>query len=131
MAGMEKHLATEFAVLKPDLRVETVAVSPSIYAELHAKFHQFAQHVLVSEHAFSENWSTWERHPAGDEVVVLLSGSAQVILRLPEGDERVVLTESGSFAVVPAGVWHTVEITQPTRMLFITPGEGTENREQI
>jgi hypothetical protein len=38
------------------------------------------------------------------------------------------LTEPGAFVVVPKGTWHTARTAAPTRMLFITPGERTENR---
>ena len=33
----------------------------------------------------AETWSSWERHPAGDELVVLLSGQVDVIQELPDG----------------------------------------------
>lgn len=128
---MEMKLTEVFAVLKPDLSVDTVPVTPSIYAELDSKFNRFRNHVLISEHEFSQNWSTWERHPAGDEIVVLLSGRAEMILRQTEGDKYVELTQPGSFVVVPAGTWHTARTSVSTRMLFVTPGEGTENRAQV
>lgn len=65
----------------------------------------------------------WERHPAGDEVVVCLSGSVTVIRE----DERVVLWP-GEATVNPAGVWHAVDMNGPSAILTITPGVGTEHR---
>ncbi len=124
-------LAEVFAVLRPDLSVDTVPVTPSIYAELDSRFNRFRNHVLISEHEFAESWPTWERHPAGDEIVVLLSGSAAMVLRQAEGDRVIELTRPGAFVVVPAGTWHTARTSVPTRMLFVTPGEGTENRAQV
>ncbi|MFY0665082.1 MAG: cupin domain-containing protein [Natronospirillum sp.] len=121
------NLTDVFAVLKPDLSVETVNVSPTIYEELDEKFDQFRSHVLVAQYAFTEDWPTWERHPAGDEIVVLLSGKADMMLRVDGKDERVSLNQPGSYVVVPAGVWHTARVAEKTRMLFVTPGEGTEN----
>jgi hypothetical protein len=38
------------------------------------------------------------------------------------------LRDAGSYVVVPKGVWHTARTSVATRMLFVTPGEGTENR---
>jgi quercetin dioxygenase-like cupin family protein len=38
------------------------------------------------------------------------------------------LGEPGAFIVVPRGTWHTARISTPTSMLFVTPGQGTENR---
>jgi hypothetical protein len=29
---------------------------------------------------------------------------------------------------VPRGTWHTTKVHAPSSMLFITPGEGTQNR---
>lgn len=131
MSSTEMKLAEVFAVLKPDFSVDTVPVTPSIYVELDSKFDRFRNHVLISEHQFSESWPTWERHPGGDEVVVLLSGRVEMVLRQAQGDKCVELTQPGSFVIVPAGIWHTAKTTVSTRMLFVTPGEGTENRAQV
>lgn len=118
-----------FAVLGPDLGVTTVPTRPGLYEALDQEFDQFRGHVLVAAHAFSEDWPGWERHPAGDEIVMLLSGKATMVLRTPDGDETVSLEDAGSYVVIPRGTWHTAHISEPTRMLFITPGEGTEHGE--
>lgn len=34
----------------------------------------------------------------------------------------------GEYAFVPQGTWHTANPLQPTTMLFITAGEGTQVR---
>ena len=39
------------------------------------------------------------------------------------------LDTPGSFVVVPKNTWNTAKVHAPTTMLFVTPGEGTENRE--
>jgi uncharacterized cupin superfamily protein len=70
-------------------------------------------------------WDTWERHPAGDEIVVLLAGRVDVIQDL-DGVEQVVELRPGHALVNPAGVWHTAQVHEPGSALFITPGEGTE-----
>jgi uncharacterized cupin superfamily protein len=117
-----------FAVLKPDLSIDTVAVTPSIYAELDARFDNFKSHVLVSSHLFEADWGAWEKHPAGDEIVILTSGAASLRIKMASGENVIELREPGSFAIVPRDTWHTAEIREPTRMMFVTPGEGTENR---
>jgi hypothetical protein len=58
-----------FAVLKPDLSIETVAVTSSIYAELDARFDNFKSHVLVSSYEFESDWGAWEIHPAGAWII--------------------------------------------------------------
>jgi mannose-6-phosphate isomerase-like protein (cupin superfamily) len=74
----------------------------------------------------AESWPTWERHPAGEEVVVLLSGRIDLIQRI-DGEERRIPLHPGEAVVNPTGVWHTADVHEPGDALFITPGQGTEN----
>ena len=83
---------------------------------------------LVSCFEFSENWTSWERHPHGDELVLLLQGRARLLLETTAGIEHVSLTEPGQFVSIPRGTWHTAHTDAPCSMLFITPGRGTEHR---
>ena len=75
----------------------------------------------------TESWDSWERHPAGEEVVVLLSGRVDLWQDLPDGERRVEL-RPGEAVVNPPGVWHTADVIEPGDALFITPGRGTEHR---
>ncbi|MDQ3178639.1 MAG: DinB family protein [Actinomycetota bacterium] len=72
------------------------------------------------------DWPTWERHPSGEEVVVLLTGRADLVQWI-DGHERVVALAPNEAIVNPVGVWHTATVHEPGDMLFITPGEGTEH----
>jgi hypothetical protein len=74
-----------------------------------------------------ENWTTWERHPAGEELAVTISGRFHLIQEGDTGEERVNLTP-GTAAVNPTGVWHTLDVVEPGEILFVTPGSGTEHR---
>jgi len=116
-----------FAILKPDLMLDEMKVSSDIYQKLDERYNGFLSHTLVSAHEFSEDWPTWEKHPAGDEMVVLLSGRAAFVLRRKSGDETIELAKPGSYVIVPRDTWHTARINEATSMLFITPGEGTQN----
>ncbi|WP_026313956.1 cupin domain-containing protein [Actinomadura flavalba] len=69
----------------------------------------------------------WESHPAGDELVVCLSGSATVT-RDRDGVPERVLLGPGEATVNPAGVWHAVDLNGPTSLLTITAGLGTDHR---
>ena len=70
----------------------------------------------------------WERHPAGDEILHLLSGRLSVTLA-PEGaTERCCTLRAGEALVVPCGVWHRLQVLEPARLLFITPPRATEHR---
>ena len=120
------NLATTFVVLNPDLRTATVDVTPAVYEELDRRFDGFRGRVLVSCYTFDSDWPTWERHPAGDEIVCLLSGRAEFFFQ--DRKDSVELRQAGEFIVVPKGAWHTAKTSVPTTMLFVTPGEGTENK---
>jgi len=121
------HILNTFAVLKPDLSIQPVNVTPSLYEDLDRNFDDFKGHVLISVHEFDKPWSTWERHPAGDEIVMLLAGRATVIMKTGLGQEVLELSIPGSYVLIPQGIWHRAETSETTRVLFITPGEGTEN----
>jgi mannose-6-phosphate isomerase-like protein (cupin superfamily) len=120
------NLESTFVVLQPDHSAEPVAVTPTLWQELDERYAGFKGRVLVSCFAFDKDWDTWEMHPAGDEVVCLLSGRASFEF---EGRGHVAeLSVPGSFLLVPRGTWHTAHTTVPTKMLFITPGEGTRDK---
>jgi uncharacterized cupin superfamily protein len=82
---------------------------------------------LVMIGPMAESWTTWERHPAGEEVVVLLSGRADLLQEV-DGEHRRHALTAGQAIVNPAGVWHTADVHEPGQGLFITPGRGTEHR---
>jgi len=63
--------------------------------------------------------------PTVDEIVILMSWSSTVVLMLDGAEVPVCLNQPGSYVVVPKGLWHTAHISEPTTMLFMTPGEGT------
>jgi uncharacterized cupin superfamily protein len=82
---------------------------------------------LVCVIAQDATWDGWERHPAGEEVVYLLSGRVDVVQEI-DGTQHVVALRPGEAMVNPANVWHTARVHEPGMALFITPGEGTEHR---
>lgn len=81
---------------------------------------------LVMTFRSEASWPAWERHPAGEEVVVLLSGRIDLIQRTGDGERRIAL-RPGQAVVNPTGVWHTADVHEPGEALFITPGRGTEH----
>jgi mannose-6-phosphate isomerase-like protein (cupin superfamily) len=121
-------LESTFVVIGPQHAAVPVAVTPTLFEELDQQHEQFKGRLLVSSFAFAADWTTWEMHPAGDEIVCLLSGRATLVLDRGGRDEIVALAHPGAFAIVPKGTWHTARTGVPTRMLFVTPGEGTQNR---
>jgi mannose-6-phosphate isomerase-like protein (cupin superfamily) len=83
---------------------------------------------LLSLFSLEGAWEVWEVHPNGDEVVLLLEGAAEMTLERTGGNEVVRLDSPGSFVLIERGTWHTARSAGPTRLLFITDGEGTEHR---
>lgn len=82
---------------------------------------------LVMIGSGDSSWTSWERHPAGEELVVVISGRMTLVQELDGVEHRVQLTD-GQAAINPRNVWHTADITHSCRTLFITPGQGTEHR---
>ena len=83
---------------------------------------------LVSTYDFNADWVNWEQHPAGEEVVLLVSGAMEFILETNDGERNIALTQPGQFLLVPRGTWHTANVAESAKALFITPGEGTSHR---
>ncbi len=118
-----------FLHVKDGGRADMIPVSESFWQELADGAHpRLERGRLLSAFTFSEPWSVWERHPAGEELVMLLSGAATLVLEEPAGERTVSLSAVGSYVLVPMGVWHTARTTIPTTLLFLTPGAGTEHR---
>jgi mannose-6-phosphate isomerase-like protein (cupin superfamily) len=82
---------------------------------------------LLSMLPMNADWTHWEMHPAGDEILFMLEGSATFVLDLPDGLAEVSLI-AGRTLVVPQGVWHTAKVGEQSRLLAITVGAGTQHR---
>ena len=64
--------------------------------------------------------SEWERHFAGDELVLVLEGTTTVVLRKEDGEEHVDLAAQ-ELVVVPAGVWHCFRNSLNLKVFTVTP----------
>tara|TARA_R110000751_G_scaffold55346_3_gene118793 strand:- start:126218 stop:126661 length:444 start_codon:yes stop_codon:yes gene_type:complete len=124
-----RNIANEFVVVDPDKKATVEPVDPMLYQRIEKNYEGFKSHELISSYEFSCDWNTWEIHPHGDEIVLLLSGEITLILQLNGGQKSVTLTELGSYIIVPKGIWHTAKTIVPSKLLFITPGEGTLNKD--
>jgi len=80
---------------------------------------------LVTVLPQAQTWDSWERHPAGDELVVVLSGHLELVQQM-DGDTRRLSLTAGQAAINPRGVWHTAVVHEPGHALFVTAGRGTE-----
>jgi mannose-6-phosphate isomerase-like protein (cupin superfamily) len=82
---------------------------------------------LVARYRITEDTRTWEKHPAGDELLFMLSGEMSLILEQGEKEETVDLVAGRAF-VVPRGTWHRQVMRSPGEYLGATYGKGTEHR---
>jgi mannose-6-phosphate isomerase-like protein (cupin superfamily) len=83
---------------------------------------------LVSLFRFEESWTSWEMHPAGDEVVCVVQGHMTLHQEHADGSAGSVELGPGDYAINPPGTWHTADADEPVVALFITVGEGTTHR---
>lgn len=65
-----------------------------------------------------------EMHPDGDEVLYLISGRVKVVFLDSPIDDIDVLPGDG--LVVPKGMWHRVDILEPSQIVYLTPGPNNE-----
>jgi len=118
-------LATTYLALADGPDAKRIEVGPDFWATIETRTDLGAR--LVAIFAYDADWATWEVHPDGDEIVMLLSGVVDLVLDEPGGPRTVELRDR-SAAVVPRGVWHTANVFGPSEALHITRGAGTTHR---
>ena len=64
--------------------------------------------------------SAWERHIAGDELVHVLNGSAELTI-LTDDDKQLFNLTAGMVVVVPKGLWHRFHSKDGVTVLSATP----------
>ena len=67
-----------------------------------------------------------EMHSDGDEILYLISGRANVVFLDTTLEDVEMLPGDG--LVVPKGMWHRVDILEPCRIVYVTPGPNNEFR---
>ena len=83
---------------------------------------------LITLHRVNDSaeahYPTWERHPDGDELLIVASGSLSVELR-EDGAVRTVPLPAQAACIVPAGIWHRLVVHAPSRLMTMTLLNGT------
>ena len=77
---------------------------------------------------FEESWTSWEMHPAGDEVVCVIHGHMTLHQELPDGTKRSHELGPGEYVINPPKTWHAADADGPVVALFITVGKDTTHR---
>ena len=128
---MSAHNILEtFAVMDSHKKLHTEATDSTLYQRLDENYNQFKNCELISCYSFDKDWDSWEIHPEGDELVVLLSGKVTFLIESAHQTLTSDLIKAGDYAIVPKGSWHTADVHEPSQVLFITPGEGTQHRSR-
>ena len=82
---------------------------------------------LLMIEATPTDWPAWECHTLADEVVFVLEGKGEFIHETADGEVRIPVGP-GSAVINPKGVWHTADVVEPIRAIYMTPCPGTEHR---
>jgi mannose-6-phosphate isomerase-like protein (cupin superfamily) len=119
-------LASTYIHLRPDERALAMEGGAKFWAGIEAR-RDLDHGRLMGNSGQKADWDHWERHPAGDEILVLLSGELEIVLDTDRGEQRVVLQPGQTF-IVARGIWHRGIVKKPGESMFVTPGAGTEHR---
>ncbi len=119
-------LDSTYIHLRPDGSALAIEGGAKFWAGVEGR-HDLDHGRLMGSTGQNADWNHWERHPAGDEILVLLSGELELVLDTERGEERASL-KAGQTFIVPKGVWHRGIVKKPGQLMFLTPGSGTEHR---
>jgi mannose-6-phosphate isomerase-like protein (cupin superfamily) len=123
------EFSSTYLRLRADASVEPLPVDNTFWQRIMSgQLGDFHHEFLIAGSTFDRDWATWEMHPNGDEIVCLLFGAVTFLLEEALGTKEIELKDSGAYVVIPKGTWHTARTPGQCRMLFITPGEGTQHR---
>ncbi|CAN5801338.1 hypothetical protein BH20ACT4_BH20ACT4_04370 [soil metagenome] len=87
---------------------------------------------LVTFGTMEASIDVWERHPAGDELVLVVNGRVTMIQEIDGKHHRIALGPHQA-AINPPGTWHTFDVDPsdgPATFMTITAGVGTEHRSR-
>ena len=100
------NIEDNFVVLDANKNATIEINDSALYERLGNNYLGFKNCELISCHEFSQDWDTWEIHPNGDEVVILLHGQVKFVF---EDNSEIELTEIGEYVIVPKNIWHTAK----------------------
>lgn len=124
------NIQNDFIVLNSNKDAFVEKCDEGLYSRLDKSYNNFVDCELVSCHEFDADWSSWEMHPHGDELVMLLSGRVDFVLDIDDVHSVVNLAAQGEYVIVPRGVWHTARTSEKSKVLFVTPGQDTLHKSK-
>ncbi len=121
-------LISTYVHLKDGAEAVPVDVGADFWATIDKRTELHSGRLVTLFHIQStDEWVHWEMHPAGDELVHLISGAIDLVLQEERGG-RIIELRSRAASLIPRGVWHRAIVHTPSDVLFITPGAGTQLR---
>ncbi|UAJ12971.1 cupin domain-containing protein [Glacieibacterium megasporae] len=118
-------LSSVFVHLAEEGVATAVPIDASFWENMDLRFEQGR---MVSIIESPGDWPNWEMHPEGEELIYLLSGRMTLVLDKGSGSLDRVELEVGKATVMPRGVWHTADVSEPGKALYVTTGAGTQSR---
>ncbi|MEP6624526.1 MAG: cupin domain-containing protein [Acidimicrobiia bacterium] len=73
--------------------------------------------------------SEWERHPVGDEIVMVVAGETTIFFLAEDGEHSKAL-RLGDLIVVPQNTWHRFETPVEVKLLSVTPQPTDHQSDQ-
>jgi mannose-6-phosphate isomerase-like protein (cupin superfamily) len=122
-----KDFSENYATLGQNGDIKMFAGGDAFWSLPPSDFEKIGESWLVTEYYFDKDWESWEMHPEAEEIVYLLSGSVDLVLE-KDGNRRTVELRGKGVVIVQRGTWHTAKVIEPSNMLVITLGKGTETR---
>ncbi|WP_299395173.1 cupin domain-containing protein [Pelagibius sp.] len=119
-------LTRTYLDLQADGKVAEIPVSETFWQDLMSGGVRIEGRMVMAAE-MTADMRHWEMHPAGDEVLVLMNGRAIVVLEEPDGPRQIEVS-AGEVVIVPRGCWHRIKVVEPGKMVFMTAGDGTENK---
>jgi mannose-6-phosphate isomerase-like protein (cupin superfamily) len=106
--------------------VVAVPAGPNFYASI--KDRPDLGDTMVSLGTGQGQSTRWEMHPSGEEILVILEGTPQVLFEHPDGRLEALAPAPGEAVIVPRGAWHRTVGPPGWKILYITYGAGTVHK---
>ncbi len=119
-------LQSTYVCLEPGGGAASIPVTADFWATIEERS-ELVEGRLVATFVCDADWSHWEMHPHGEELLVLMSGRLTMVLD-EGGRESAVPLTAGQAVLVPRGTWHRAEVHEPGVLLGVTYGRGTVHR---
>lgn len=123
-------LMQNYLSLKTNGEIEKLEGGEQFWGKSGEELDKLGEDWLITEFESTEDWQSWEMHPAGEEIVYLLRGAADLILEKDEVRKKIELRGKG-LVIIPPETWHTAKIFEPSVFLIITLGKDTQHRQVL